>query len=120
LIAEAEKLGGNAEDASLARTIGHFVYCDPNLLKGAKAAIKHIHGKFYEMTDEYREFSIPYDRILTVLAEMGYDGYISSEYEGNRHVQDAFPVDSVEQVRRHQRMLSELTAASQPAEASHV
>jgi hypothetical protein len=43
-----------------------------------------------------------------VLAAAGYDGYISSEYEGNRHLQDAFPVDSVEQVRRHQRMLSNL------------
>ena len=105
---EVEKLGGNGEDAGLARTVGHFVSSDPKLLGDVIGAVRHIHGKFYEMTDEEREESIPYDRIVPVLAAAGYDGYISSEYEGNRHLQDAFPVDSVEQVRRHQCMLSSL------------
>ena len=40
--------------------------------------------------------------------EGGYDGYLSSEYEGNRHIQDAFEVDSVEQVRRQQEMFKRL------------
>ncbi len=108
LPAEVEKLGGNAEDIGLARTVGHFVCADPKKLKDVIGAVRHIHGKFYEMTDEGREFSIPYNVIVPTLKEAGYGGYISSEYEGNRHLQDAFPVDSVEQVRRHQRMLSQL------------
>jgi hypothetical protein len=33
---------------------------------------------------------------------------LSSEYEGNRHIQDAFEVDSLEQVRRQQVMFTRL------------
>jgi sugar phosphate isomerase/epimerase len=105
---EVEKLGGNSEDIGLARMVGHFVSSDPRKLRDVIGAVKHIHGKFYEMTEECYEYSIPYPVIVQTLAEAGYDGYISSEYEGNRHLQDALPVDSVEQVRRHQRMLSNL------------
>jgi sugar phosphate isomerase/epimerase len=70
--------------------------------------IHHIQAKFYEMTDEGVEYSIPYDKIIPVLIEGGYSGYLSSEYEGNRHIQDAFPVDSLEQVRRQHSMFQRL------------
>jgi len=110
LMEEVEKLGGNAEDMGLARTVGHFVSDDPKKLAQVIGAVRHIHGKFYEMTEDDSEYSIPYPAIVSTLAGAGYDGYISSEYEGNRHVQDAFPVDSVEQVRRHQQMLTKLIA----------
>lgn len=110
---EVEKLGGNAEDIGLARTVGHFVSSDPKKLRGVIGAVRHIHGKFYDMTEDDREANIPYDLIVSTLAEAGYDGYISSEYEGNRHLQDAFPVDSVEQVRRHQRVLKKLIGKQQ-------
>ena len=43
-----------------------------------------------------------------MLIEGGFDGYLSSEYEGNRHIQDAFAVDSVEQVRRQHAMFARL------------
>ncbi len=108
LMAEVEKLGGNAEDIGLARTVGHFVSSDPKELRDIIGAVRHIHGKFYEMNEDGREMSIPYDVIVPTLAAAGYNGYISSEYEGNRHLQDAFPVDSVVQVRRHQQMLARL------------
>ena len=117
---EVETLGGNADDIGLARMVGHYVYSDPNELKSVVSAIGHIHGKFYEMTEEGREYSIPYDRIVQALSECGYDNFISSEYEGNRHIEDAFPVDSVEQVRRHQEMLTELIHENHPAEVSNV
>jgi len=110
---EVEKLSGNSEDIGLARMVGHFVGSDPLKLRDVIGAVKHIHGKFYEMTEDCHEYSIPYHVIVQTLAEAGYDGYISSEYEGNRHLQDAFPVDSVEQVRRHQRMLSTLIGEQQ-------
>ena len=70
--------------------------------------IFHIHAKFYEMLPEYTEYSIPYEDIVPVLIEGGFQGYLSSEYEGNRHIQDAFEVDSVEQVRRQQEMFKRL------------
>ena len=41
--------------------------------------------------------------------------YLESEYEGNRHIQDTYPVDSVEQVRRQHVMFQRLLG-----EESHV
>ena len=57
------------------------------------------------MLDDCTEYCIPYNDVIDVLNKGGYDGYIASEYEGNRHIQDIYEVDSVEQVRRHQQML---------------
>ena len=49
-----------------------------------------------------------FNELERLLIEGGYKGYIDSEYEGNRWIQDAHEVDSTEQVRRHQVMLKEL------------
>ena len=35
-------------------------------------------------------------------------GDLSSDYEGNRHIQDVYPFDSVEQVRRLHAMFERL------------
>jgi sugar phosphate isomerase/epimerase len=100
-----EKDGGNAKDVHLANMVGHFVYSDPRRLLDFMPWIHHVHGKFYDMTVDCVEPSIPYDKVIPVLAEGAYDGYISAEYEGQRHIQDVFEVDSVEIVRRYQEML---------------
>jgi len=60
------------------------------------------------MLDNYTEYSIPYENIIPILIKGGYNGYLSSEYEGNRHIQDIYEVDSVEQVRRQQEMFKRL------------
>ena len=93
-------------DVGLARQATH-IWSEP------KAMLEHmprsgIQAKFYEMTEDEVEYSIPYDEVIPVLIEGGFDGYLSSEYEGNRHIQDAFPVDSVEQVRRQHAMFARL------------
>ena len=72
------------------------------------AYIVHIHGKFYDVTEELEETTIPYYDVITTLKEAGYDGYISSEYEGNRHIQDYMEVDSIMQVSRHQQMMKNI------------
>ena len=56
---------------------------------------------------------IPYDEIVKVLRQGGYSGYICSEYEGNRWVEDFEEPDSVEQVRRQQVMLARLLGESE-------
>jgi sugar phosphate isomerase/epimerase len=107
-IFEARRMGGNAVDVGFAEQCRHNVWSHPKRLLEFMPYIFHIHAKFYEMLDEGREFSIPYEQIVPVLVKGGYDGYLSSEYEGNRHIQDAFPVDSVEQVRRQHAMFKRL------------
>ena len=90
----------------------HAVYTpggqDVHKLKSLVPYSHHIHAKFYEMTEDYQEYSIPYDQIVKVLIEGGYDGYLASEWEGQRITQDAFETDSCEQVRRQHVMLKRL------------
>ena len=78
-----------------------------------------IHGKFYEMTEipgkpgQYEEKSMQYAKVINILNDCGYNGYIDSEYEGQRSQQDmgyeGLP-DEVEQVRRHHEMMARLIA----------
>jgi sugar phosphate isomerase/epimerase len=115
LVETVKAMGGNERDLALAGMAGHYIYSNPRKLLEQKDRIFHIHAKFYEMLPDYTEYSIPYDQVVPVLIEGGYNGYLSSEYEGNRHIQDVYEVDSVEQVRRQQemfrRLLGEVPAA---------
>lgn len=108
LVEAIKAMGANELDLAMAGDIAHMTYVEPRRLLEFAPLIFHIHGKFYEMLEDCTEYSIPYDQIVPVLKECGFTGYVSSEYEGNRHIQDAFEVDSVEQVRRHQVMLARL------------
>jgi hypothetical protein len=99
---------GGPIEIGLARQATHYIWSDPRSMLPHMPLIGHIQAKFYEMTDEEVEYSIPYDEIIPVLVEGGFAGYLSSEYEGNRHIQDAFGVDSVEQVRRQHAMFARL------------
>ncbi len=99
---------GGPVEVGLARQATHYIWTDPRSMLPHMPLIGHIQAKFYEMTDEGSEYSIPYEDIVPVLVEGGFDGYLSSEYEGNRHIQDAFAVDSVEQVRRQHAMFARL------------
>ena len=92
-------------DKAFAEFCRHFVYTDPKILVENMPYIVHIHGKFYDITPELQETSIPYKDVIEVLKEAGYNGYICSEYEGNRHIQDYMEVDSITQVKRHQAVL---------------
>jgi sugar phosphate isomerase/epimerase len=100
--------GGGPVDFGLARQSTHYIWTEPKSMLEHMPLIGHIQAKFYEMTEAEVEYSIPYDRIVPVLIDGGFDGYLSSEYEGNRHIQDAFPVDSVEQVRRQHALFARL------------
>lgn len=64
--------------------------------------IKHFHFKLFEMTEEGVEYSMDYKGLLKYLHEKGYDGYVSTEYEGNRFVPAGQPMQEKEQVLAHQ------------------
>lgn len=68
--------------------------------------LRHVHGKFFEMLPDGTEYSIDYPAVLDRLHRVGYDGYVASEYEGNRFAPVDAPVDDQGQVRAHQRMLA--------------
>ncbi|SFZ84641.1 Sugar phosphate isomerase/epimerase [Devosia enhydra] len=70
--------------------------------------VVHVHGKFYEVDDSGEEASIDYRAILATFVEGGYEGFISSEWEGHQ-VSDE---DGFLDVDRHQAMIRGILAAS--------
>lgn len=120
LFTQLERKGTDPLTLGLARNATFMISADPHCLVEHAEFIKHIHAKFYEMVpaegyDFWHEYSIPYHLIIPALIDAGYEGYLSSEYEGNRHIEDAHTVDSVSQVQEHQRMLAALLDTSTSA-----
>ncbi|WP_067683767.1 xylose isomerase [Nocardia miyunensis] len=92
----------------------------PDTLRELAPHVTHVHGKFNNMSEvpespgQFQEISIDYPAALNALREGGFDGFINSEYEGQRYFQDRGREDlmsEVDQVRRHQEMLARLIAA---------
>ncbi|HWU01303.1 MAG TPA: TIM barrel protein [Novosphingobium sp.] len=108
VILNVREMGGVGPALAMAETLRHNAAFEPRRMLDYMPRIHNVHGKFYEMTEDYVEPSIPYDEIVKVLQQGGYTGYICSEYEGNRWIEDAREPDSVEQVRRQQVMLARL------------
>jgi sugar phosphate isomerase/epimerase len=108
IIAEVRQMSQRPMDIAVAELSRHNIYNNPNSLLQHADRIFHIHAKFYEMLEDYTEYSIPYKEVIEVLKKCNFQGYLSSEYEGNRHIQDIMEVDSVEQVRRQQVMFKNL------------
>ncbi len=86
-------------------------------LKSIMPYIVSIHGKFYNMSEipgkpgTYQDISMDYEGPVQFLKDNGYEGYINSEYEGQRRFQDRGVEDlisEVDQVRKHQEMLKRL------------
>lgn len=95
----------------------HRSSADPEDIIDIIPYIVSIHGKFYNMTEIpgnpgcYEDACIDYETPMKYLKQYGYDGYINSEYEGQRDQQDRgmeYLPDDVEQVRRHHEMLRRL------------
>lgn len=104
----AVKMGGNKADIAMAETLRHAPYSNPKRIRDFIPYFRHIQAKFYGMADDCTDPTIAYDEVIPQLIAGGWDGYLSSEYEGNRWVQDAGPVDSREQVRRQHVMFQNL------------
>jgi hypothetical protein len=85
-VAEVKKMGGNEVEIRYAGIAGvyHLSNNDPKDLAPLMPYVYHVHAKFYEMTADLHEYSIPYEEIIPVLVAGGYNGYLDSEYEGSR------------------------------------
>lgn len=63
------------------------------------------HAKFNYMNEDFQETTIPYDDVLRLLVDNGYDGYLISEYEGPRKDEPEFVFD---QLRRQHVMMKRI------------
>lgn len=86
-----------------------YEFTDLSVLREYAPYIAHLHGKFFEMHQGH-EYSIDYPAVIQALHDIDYDGYIASEYEGNRFVPVGGEVNDQGQVRAHQAMLTSLIA----------
>ncbi|WP_240421306.1 sugar phosphate isomerase/epimerase family protein [Paenibacillus periandrae] len=105
---EVRKMGGGNIELSFRNQTDHYIYDDPELLKEVIAYTQYCHGKFYEMDENCEDVSVDYEGPLRVLKENGFNGYIGSEYEGQRHYFEQgcdIYMDPIEQVRRHHVMM---------------
>ncbi len=63
------------------------------------------HAKFNHMDENFEETTIPYEEILTILRDNGYDGYMVSEYEGPHKDEPGYVS---EQIRRQHVMMKRI------------
>jgi len=95
---------------------GLFSRQEPRAWLEIMPQIIHIHGKFYHFDDNGSESAIPYEDILPVFVEGGYNGYMSSEWEGHFFCDD----DGIEMVKKHHALCKRILAkhgASTPVTA---
>jgi hypothetical protein len=111
-VAEAvAKMATKPGDASYVDQVYRIKMQDPKELVPFKDYIRNFHAKFWEMTENYQEYSIPCEKVIPALIAAGFSATLSSEYEGQRAIQDVYEVDECEQVRRHHVMMKRLLGA---------
>jgi len=82
----------------------------PADLREVMPYVVHVHAKFWDMTDQLDDPHIPYDTVVQELVAGGYEGSLSSEYEGPRDLYLASDL-----LRRQQAMLRRHVADAVPA-----
>lgn len=115
---EVKSMGASPLELLLLR--GPYIYDNPEWLAEIAPLIFHVHGKFYTMVDDgsgsYTDSNIDTEGAVQVLKKLGYQGFISSEYEAPNFTamfggKDPLPyLDESEAVHRHQAMLKKLLA----------
>ncbi|NHN36868.1 sugar phosphate isomerase/epimerase [Pseudomaricurvus alcaniphilus] len=93
---------------SLAGMFSLFGRAKPESWMEIMPQVIHIHGKFFDFDEQGDEVSVDMARILPLVVESGYDGFMSSEYEGHIWSEE----DGFEKIKRHhalaRRILSSL------------
>jgi sugar phosphate isomerase/epimerase len=103
-------IAASGEDAALEPLISQVRQISPikpRDLEIVRKYIRHVHAKFYEVDENYIEHGIDFAGALGVLKDIGYDGYISSEYEGFLW-ESKDRLDELEQTRRVHIMMQEM------------
>lgn len=100
-----ERSGGGPADLMYAGASFTYSWSDPQDLIDNIDYIFHTHAKFYNVSEDYVETAVAIPEVVEAFKKAGYQGYLSSEYEGGEHLRAHMEVDSIEQVRRHQEAL---------------
>ena len=97
--------GGGPADFEYAGSSFTYSWSDPKDIIDNIDYIFHTHAKFYNVHEDYKETAVAIPEVVEAFKKAGYDGFLSSEYEGGEHLRMDMEVDSIEQLRRHQEAL---------------
>ena len=109
VVKDAQKFKlSRVEETFFANQFRFNAYIEPEKMKEYARYIKHFHGKTFGVSEDYVDDCIDVPRVMKVIKEIGYKGYIATENEGNRYVHDTAEYDCVEQLRRHQKLMENI------------
>ncbi|MBS0612687.1 MAG: sugar phosphate isomerase/epimerase [Proteobacteria bacterium] len=80
---------------------------DPRSWLELMPEVVHVHGKFFGFDAAGNEEAIDYAAILPLFRDSGYQGFISSEWEGHMYSN----ADAFQMIERHQALCRKLLAA---------
>jgi sugar phosphate isomerase/epimerase len=102
----AVALGGTPSHIGrLNMVLALFSRQDPKRWTEVMNRIVHIHGKFYSVDADGNEPNINYAALMKVFKDGGYDGFMSSEYEGHAFTDE---YDGFEMIEKHQALCRKL------------
>jgi len=104
-LTEQERETGFAE---ITRYLGHTGVSQLADLRSIVPYMTHFHAKFTYVEEDFTDLGFQYEEVLRLLREVGYEGYICSEYEGARMWPEDRRPNPVEQVQRQRRMFSNI------------
>lgn len=108
ILAEIKKLGAGDAENGVAMSFVRNRFSEPEWMRDYAKYIFHVHAKFYDMDEDCEDTCIDYKNPVSVLKDIGYEGYMCSEFEGQRLYIGDEEVNEVEQVRRQHAMLRKL------------
>ena len=101
--------GSDIEKLAISEMFGYLSWSKEADYEGLKKILPYciyFHGKFYNIDESRVETTIPYEELLRIIADYGFEGIIATEYEGHSFMLD----DAMEQIERHIEMERELLA----------
>ena len=95
--------GGNVERLAISELFGFLSFAPKADLEGFASILPscfYFHGKFFHIGEDLVETTIPYEELLRLAVEGGFQGTIMTEYEGHCFYLN----DAEEQIERHLKM----------------
>lgn len=107
LYKEMHAMGGTApiDEAHFGYMVNAGMCGSLDYLSKHASEVVYIHGKFHNLDENGQVDSIDYPAVFRALEKGGYKGFICSEFEGNRFMNDLGEVDEIEFVRKHQILM---------------
>ena len=107
MMAAVEKAGANPGNMWYAENSFTYSWSEPQDIIDNIDVIFHTHAKFYNVHEDLQETAVALPEVIEAFKKAGYQGFLSSEYEGGEHLRDV-GVDSITQVARHQEAMRRL------------